>query len=491
MKARIKINIFKYCIILILALFSFLVIKVNVFASTWKYVWENTVIHVPLYDEIKLYEDIPKATLYRDNEKLDANIVYLKEGDWLHFLKDVNTSKTGTYYVWYKAFEYDKYFPGTCNGYKALITFIVEDKTPPNIKIYLNEINERRIIKHDEKRLNEILNNNVSVLDNYSQVEISFIHNIDLSVVGRYKVFVFASDQDNNINSNEFFLNIFDDNYPIIYFNAPNDYLKIAKNAEIDIKSYFQAVDEVDGDISERIIYPEIDLSKTGKKEIEVIVKNSGGNITKKNVVIEVVDDVAPIIELVSNFITLDYLIDIESLNLVKYISKIEDDEIINYDNLTISHNLENKVGNYQIFYNYNDGVNETNEILDVKMISFNGPTIIVNEVVINEGEYVNLNDFIEVTDPSDNNVLSTLTINDDSVNYEKEGIYYAGVYAINSSGMSTTKKIRIIVNKKNNNLMTIIIILCVFLSLLLAVLATLFGMYIYKKYKSKKNIDI
>lgn len=488
---KLKIRLLELGIILILTLLFGILFKGNVFASTWQYVWENTVIHVPLYDELNKYIDIPKATLYRDGNKLDCNIVYLKEGDWLHFLKDVNTNKVGTYYVWYKAFEYDTYVPGTCNGYKCLITFIVEDKTPPEIGVHLGEIKQRRIALNDNEKIDEIIKNNISTKDNYSEVELSFIHNVDLSTVGRYKVSVFATDTSNNVTNAEFFVDVFDDHYPILYFNAPNDYLVISRANNVDIKGYFKAIDEIDDDITDKIIFPSMDLKTLGKKEYEIKITNSGGNTTTKKIIIEIIDDVVPTINLVSNVITLDYLTNIDNINFGKYVLSIEDDGKVDYDKLVVRHNLENKVGSYQIYYHYSDGFNEAEASLEVKFISFSGPKITVSEVVIDEGEYVSLYDYFEISDPSDDKVFSSVKILDENVNYEKEGTYYASVYAINSSGISTTKKIRIIVNKKYNNLMVIVIILTVFLALLLSVGLTFLIIFFYKKYKNKKDTDI
>ena len=40
---------------------------------------------------------------------------------YLCFLSNVNTTRVGTYKVWYKAYE-SNYIPGTCTDYKCLVT---------------------------------------------------------------------------------------------------------------------------------------------------------------------------------------------------------------------------------------------------------------------------------------------------------------------------------------------------------------------------------
>ena len=75
--------------------------------------------------------------------------------------------------------------------------------------------------------------------------------------------------------------------------------------------------------------------------------------------------------------------------------------------------------------------------------------------VSILEGEYVDLTNYIEVFDESDSNVSSSLIVYDDDVNYYKAGVYMAEVYAINSSGISTTQNVEVkVLNNKDYNRM-------------------------------------
>ena len=119
------------CLLIFLPLLSS--IKAN--ASNWKFIWDDTTttIEIPLGDNLQSYIFTPKATLYRDGIPLeDAEIHYVRTGDWLYLLTDVDTHKEGEYFVWYKATE-QKYKPGQCQGYKVLITFKVVDQTKPVI----------------------------------------------------------------------------------------------------------------------------------------------------------------------------------------------------------------------------------------------------------------------------------------------------------------------------------------------------------------------
>ena len=73
----------------------------NIFAAaSWKYVWSNTVVEIPIGDSVENYKDIPYAILYKNNVALtDTNITYNREGDWLYYLKNVNNWRDNMEYL--------------------------------------------------------------------------------------------------------------------------------------------------------------------------------------------------------------------------------------------------------------------------------------------------------------------------------------------------------------------------------------------------------
>ena len=464
---------------------------INSHASSWEYRWEQTTIHIPVGDELAKYTHIPHARLYKDGVAVsDAYINYHIEGDWLYYLKDVDTQKVGIYYVWYKAFEYDKYVPGTCKGYKAKITFIVEDNIKPELDIIEPEIGFQRVKEQNKEDIDKILNSNVIAKDNYSKCSLFFEHNIDLTNVGRYKVIATANDEYNNRVSDYFYVNVYDNNYPVISIDGMNNVLKISRSSDVNIKDYFKAYDQIDGDISDKIIFPEIDLKKLGVNTYQVLVRNTSGNETKYEFILEVYDDVSPEIILETNNIILDYKTDFDNFDFNKYLVEIKDDNVVDYSNLIVKHNLENKIGNYFINYSYNDGINYVNNQIDVKLISFKSPILETTDVRVKLDDVVDLNKYIYVYDESDNYISESVQIDDSLVDYNKSGIYFADVYCINSSGQSNTKKLKIIIEpkeEKNNNMVFIIIFSTSGVILLISLSA--FGLLIFKKkIKIKKS---
>ena len=122
--------------IVALSILGLALISLDVSATTFKFVWENTLVEVPFGDSVDKYKDIPVAHLYVDNKMVeDANVTYNRDGDWLCYLKDVDSTELKDFYVWYKAYENDIYRPGTCTDYKCKVQFKIVYKEDPVIKI--------------------------------------------------------------------------------------------------------------------------------------------------------------------------------------------------------------------------------------------------------------------------------------------------------------------------------------------------------------------
>ncbi|MCR5113946.1 MAG: hypothetical protein K6A63_08425, partial [Acholeplasmatales bacterium] len=106
----------------------------------------------------------------------------------------------------------------------------------------------------------------------------------------------------------------------------------------------------------------------------------------------------------------------------------------------------------------------------------------------IKEDTNVDLSQFITIVDESDDNIYESLEIDDSAVNYSEEGTYYATAFAMNSSGLSSTVKFRIIItsdswfSKANIGISIIAIILFV----IVIALSGLIGTYLILKKRKK-----
>ena len=479
----------KKILLLFIALVTSLVLYVTVNASTWQFVWSNTLVKIPVGSPLYDYSKVPYATLYKDGVMLDdAFVTYNRDGDWLYYLKDVNTQKIGEYKVWYKAFEYDKYKPGTCNGYKALITFVVYDNEKPSIDIVSEELDIEKM-SIDENSLDSYLKENVVVSDNYSKnVDVTLQHNVDINNIGKYKVIVSATDEAKNKNTAEFYVNVFYNQYPILTCKNPDNVISLELNSNVDISECFYASDKIDGDLTNSIKYLPIDTSIVSSYKLEVSVTNSAGYLTSIDVTINVIDDISPKISLKYESINLDYETDLETFDFSFY-ADIEDDNEINYDNLEIVSNIENKVGVYDVIYTYSDGYNKTSKTMTVKMLSYKSPQIIVEDIKFKKNTNVDLSKYISLYDESDPNVKETLVIDDSNVDYTSNGTYYATASCNNSSGLQAKKTFRVIIEDDiiNSSSMPFIITLVVIVSFLVVSLIAFLVFIIIKK--RKKNI--
>ena len=469
----------KYKILFLLFLIFIFFSSIKIHAKACSYKWENTNVKIRVGSSIEDYKDVPRAKLYIDGILMsDAKINYDRKGDFLYYLKDVNTNICGTYYVWYKAYENNKYYPGTCPNYRAKIKFDVIDDISPEIKPLKDTISIQKGVVKNNEELISLLKNNLYVNDNYSDVSLSFNdYEIDYSSIGIYKIYAYAKDEYNNLAMANFNLNIYDNNYPTLTYINNEDTIYFNLNEDASLKDLFVAYDKYDGDITSKIIYPKIDTSSISEKEYVIKVSNSSGNETSLNINICIIDDVKPIINPIEENIILDYKTDFSEYDF-KSLINIEDNNDINYDNLTYYFDkpLENKVGTYNIYYEYDDNYFISNTSLKLTLLSFEKPSIILDEVVIDKNNKVDLMDYITIYDESDPDVLNNLVIDDSNVNYSESGTYYVDVSCMNSSGEKAISKLSVTIKNNGSNskerpyIITIIVLIILIIGILIAI---------------------
>ena len=470
--------------ILFIFIATFLVSMNASAGAAFKYVWNNSTVVVPVGASLDEYKNKPVATLYRDGVVLsDAKITYNTEGDWLYYYKNVNTNVIGTYYVWYKAYE-SVYIPGTCTDYKCKVAFIVKDLEAPEI----TPITENVYVVKDS---NYDLNQNVVAKDNYCESPIiTFNHNIDFGKAGLYEVEAVARDESGNYSKTNFNVIIYDDaKYPVITCSQVGDDIIVPLgDSSFNIKQFFTATDYKDGDITSKIYYPSLDYNTLGISTYTVSVTNSAGLVTEYPVTIHVQDEEPPTMILSTHSIFLDYKTDFENYDYSIYIKSLTDNVEIDYDNLSINYNMENKIGSYVINYSYSDGVYVVSDSIDVSLVSYQSPKITVSDIRIKEDTNVDLTQYINIYDESDNNIYESLEIDDSKVNYSKEGTYYATAFAMNSSGMSSNVKFRVIITSDSlfSKANIGITITAIVLFVIVIALGTTIGIYLIRKKRKK-----
>ena len=432
--------------ILFLIIFLITLISLDIHATSFKFVWENTLVEVPFGDSVEKYKDIPVAHLYVDNKLAeDAKITYNRDGDWLRYLKDVDSTQLKDYYVWYKAYENDLYCPGTCVDYKCLVQFKIVDNDKPVIKILNDELTiSSNVISFDPL-------SNVSIFDNCDkEIEIEYSPKFEEFKNGLNTIKIYAKDKAGNEAEASYNVNVVDQTIPYILKTKTDD-LVFDLGSKPNLEGYFEAYDDLDGNITNKINYPTIKTDKIGEYTYDLTVIDSSGNKTTETINVTIKDLTIPEIELSKETDILNYKVDINNFNFLRYVKKITDNENINYNYLTYETNLENKVGTYYVRFKYDDGTNFVYKDLILKLVSFDKPNIDTSSIKVLVGSFIDLKDYVKVTDPSDPNILTSVIIDDDNVNYYKEGNYLASIYAINSSGISTEEKVEVKVLNKND----------------------------------------
>ncbi len=463
----------------------------RVLAKSYRYEWENTYIDVTIQSSIYNYTALPQAKLYIDNRHCsDASIEYNRNGDWLYYLKDVNTNKPGEYKVWYKAIEH-KYKPGNCENYKQLITFNVYDDIAPVIYLLDDEIS----INVKTKPHSIDFKSFYSIKDNLKD---DCVVNLDLDLVdfnrvGSYEALITAVDGSGNSDTEKLKINIVDKVGPVINYLGKENKLVLEKGKEVDWKKYFKAVDDLDGDVFNTIRIEGLDINKIGEyRDVLVSFNDHENNISTYRIDVAVVDLIFPVLELSHQQITLEYETKFEETIFTKYIKQASDNGINMFENVKIDYStLINQVGSYEVTYELTDlDGNTTKKVLKVNLVSMVKPSIRCENIEIKEGEIVDITKHYFIEDPSDPNILDSVNIDYGSFDNNTPGIYYVTITCYNSSGLFNHGIIAINVLPKNDNKINlskgkiiVIVLLClVFLGFL--------GYYLYKRKKEKRLIE-
>ena len=431
-----------------LGLFFFLLLSFKSNAASWHFEWEQTYIEVPLYANIDLYVTIPFARLYKDNHLLeDAEITYQRTGDWLYLLSDVDTTKIGTYQVWYKAYE-KKYLPGQCQGYKTLVTFQVTDDVPP----VFSESNPKEITHligspyPDYQQLFHATDNSgscqITVRDDQVQYQIP----------GIYPLFVTAFD---GTLSTEVVVDVIvkDLEAPQIECFLENRKLVVEQYETVSLLPYFKATDQIDGDVTDSLSASFFSTDQVGQYNVTVTFEDRQHNQSKMTIVLEVVNTKELVLSLLSDELVLDYTGSYDASFFKQNIqtSTYGTDNLLEEVEVDLSA-LKKKVGTYTIWYSI-DHANQQKEVsCKVVLLSYEKPILEVSEINIPLGESFSYLDYIFVSDASDDEILKTLVIDYGKVDYTKEGRYQVMASVTNSSGLTTTKYFVLTIEKSSES---------------------------------------
>ena len=133
---------------------------------------------------------------------------------------------------------------------------------------------------------------------------------------------------------------------------------QIKQNQVINLKDYVKAVDEEDGDITNKVVISgEVNTKIPGKYEIVYTVTDSGNLTASKKVIFEVIEDKVPVIEAIDKEVRLN-----AKFNEKQGVKAIDTEDGDITDKIkVIENNVDTtKVGEYKVIYQVTDSFNHT-----------------------------------------------------------------------------------------------------------------------------------
>lgn len=209
----------------------------------------------------------------------------------------------------------------------------------------------------------------ISIFDNYStseniHVKILTPKSYKLDFVDTYYVTIKATDEMNNSSSHTFRLNIVDTTAPQI--ETREDTFNFRVFSEFNLIDEFKASDNYDKKVLRRVDIKQVNNKKPGKYTAWFIATDSMGNETKKEIIINIVDDISPVIMLRSKKI--DFVIGESNYDLQNNVILVKDNYAKDLETkVNYYHNIDfNTPGMYEVIYEVSDGFNTSYELCSI-----------------------------------------------------------------------------------------------------------------------------
>ena len=424
-------------IFIILCFVLFLCLSVD--ASSAYFVWEKTVINVPLNASLDKYIEDYEVSFYVDGRKSNDFVVY-KEVDTSTF-STVLTHRIGRYTVYYKAVSNNHNISSTQG-----IVFNVIDVMPPNVVLSTKTIRLEYGEELDIKRYVTVTDDSCSVSELIYTLNDQYVL---YNIIGQYEANLVVSDKYNNSSKVNFTIEIVDNIKPEIFVLKP---LILNYGEEFEVSEYILAMDNYNGDVTKYIEIEGLNVNLLGKQNVVINAKDYSNNQNSIMVEATVVDEEKPNIILKSDELILD-IVNFNDYDVEFFYNQIIEisDNYSTNDELEINidySKLKEKVLDYEVFYHITDENNNTRtKILNVKLREMVGPVLKGESIVyLNLGEEVDLLSLIEATDPYDNEVNNRIKVLETNLNILEEGKYFVKFICYNSSGLYTEKLIEIVV---------------------------------------------
>ena len=395
-------------------------------------IWSNTVIDVPVFDDLESYITIPEATLYIDGIAVADIPSYVRSGVERTFLSTVVTSHVKTYYIYFEA-----YFEHYNISQKQLITINVVDEIKPEmtyIPTYIIDVYGEPPDFYEH----------LQYKDNYDQVEDLDVEVDDRAInfnqIGTYDVIYYITDTSGNTETYVKQIKIIDRIKPQIELIKP---IILDVHTLLDITTFIKITDNYDLNVNYTVIGDEVPFDRLGYHEITVLAVDKSRNQTIESFVIEIVDRTPPELILVSYPKIIPVYDIFDERDCYEYVLSVSDNyDDVDINDIRLSFDVDpNRVGKYKIYYSISDqSGNETQKTLEVEVKDLIGPNIKISESLIFEvfSAHPILNHYISVDDNYCDVSLLDIDV-DSNINMNQIGIYELNITALDCFKNKTT----------------------------------------------------
>lgn len=420
--------------------------SLQVYAANAYFVWEKTIIDVPINSSLDEYKNKYELSFYVDGKKSNEYSVEMEVN--ASTFSTVLTQKIGKYTVYYKA-RSEKYYVYSTQA----IIFNVIDITQPKVLLKNNIIKipyggaidiDKNFIISDDTTARE----NMKILLEDSEV----LYNM----VGVYDCSLFVYDEFQNETKIDFKVEVMDTVKPQLLVQKP---LILSFGEKFNKEEYFIATDNCNGDLTKLIKIEGLDLKQLGHQKVTISVSDYSNNKTSIVVDVVIIDDIKPSVLLKRKEIELD-IVDFEMYDfnffknyIIEYADNctLKESLIVEIDFSSLKKEVFDYIVTYRIFDENN---NYCEESLIVKVREMVGPNLIgEDEININIYEEIDLFSLVSVEDPYDFEAIKRLEILENNLDNSKVGKYNVKYICYNNSGRFTEKTITInVIDVENEN---------------------------------------
>lgn len=405
-----------------------LLLFINILSS-YKVIWKNTHIKIPLKENTHIHYDKPEANLYYNDELIDT-VSYYEKGVNHTNLNVINSNHVKEFKIDYRV-HFEKYNISNTQT----ITFEIVDIISPEF-IYIPEIS----MPVDEKKLTEKqIIENLIYKDNYYSndelvVRIYNLENVNNNLPGEYEIIYELMDPSYNFTRVSKYYVVTNNSYPEIKYD---EIIKHEYNTYFNYLDYFKITDKYDKNLKITVDTSKVNFNKLGTYQITVKAKNKDNLETVVTTNILIVDTKPPKLDVIDSVVLNIYDYDIN------YLKELIIDVSDNYDNLSkddviISGYVNfNEIGTYKLIYELRDNSNNLttkNVVINIKDLE--KPEIInIKELIIDVSlGKINYYDYFIIRDNHSSFDDLKITFNDKNVNYNELGSYILEIEVLDES---------------------------------------------------------